>query len=665
MTKVPRRVSLALALCTALAPAAFAQQSPNTPTSPPSPVPTPPPPSGRRPLTLDGREGLYQRIIVRPGGVMADRPQASATTRPIPGFSVFYVYDRKQVDGEAWLEVGAALDGRTQGWISGQKAIDWKHNMVLAFNNPAGRERAMFFAKPDDPRSLWLNTQTRAATAARYRSEATAGQNGPVIALEPETYVDITRQFYFLPVLSAERLETERVERARLLEVISAPSPNTRRPTSDTEALKNYKGVIVFVVDTTMSMGPYIEQTRQAIRRIVSRIRDTAVRDNFRFGLVAYRDDMGGDARLEYVTQPVYLPSFADAPDKILANIDQVGECKFNNRDFDEDAVAGLKLALDKVKWEEFGGRYIILITDAGTRDAADPLSETHMGIAEVRALARAENRQVGIFAIHLKTPEGQANHARAERQYRQLTEFGAAGSLYYPVPGGDETQFRAIVDSLTDALLQQVAQAVGHPVAGQRAPQTEAERQIQRQTEILGTAMRLSYLGRTREQAAPDVVRSFVLDQDPSDPSPARKPIDVRVLITKNQLSDLAKTVRAIVEIQAGTRWSPNEFFTQVRAAASAMGRDPRRLAESQRLASVFANYLDGLPYESPIMEITPEQWQDGMQPSERRAIANALAAKLRLYEELNSQASLWVGLDGRQGSGDAFYPLPIDQLP
>ena len=51
---------------------------------------------------------------------------------------------------------------------------------------------------------------------------------------------------------------------------------------------------------------------------MVARISDTAVRDNFRFGMVAFRDHMGGDPRLEYVTHMISVPSFEEAPDSIL-----------------------------------------------------------------------------------------------------------------------------------------------------------------------------------------------------------------------------------------------------------------------------------------------------------------------------------------------------------
>jgi hypothetical protein len=288
------------------------------------------------------------------------------------------------------------------------------------------------------------------------------------------------------------------------------------------------------------------------------------------------------------------------------------------------------------------------------------------MGPEEMRQLAQSEAKQVAIYAIHLKTPEGRTNHARAERHYRELTRFGAAGELYYPINEGNLGQFGQTVDALTDALLAQVAAAVGRPIAGIRAPQGAAERRIAEQAEIVGTAMRLSYLGRATQQAAPDVVRSFVLDQElnPAEPRPEKRPLDVRVLLTRNQLSDLATTLRSIIQAQAAARLSPETFFERVRGAAAAAARDPRRMAEFQRLGGAFGEFLQDLPYQSQIMEFTQEEW-NSMGAGRRSEIVNALEAKLRLYEEFNRQPSLWVSFDGGRNPGEAMYPVPIDALP
>ncbi|MCA3435222.1 MAG: VWA domain-containing protein [Roseomonas sp.] len=454
--------------------------------------------AARQPLLMEGRSTLFQREILRPGARLAERPDANAHSQPTPGFGVFYVYERQGSGADAWLEIGAAQDGRTQGWVRAERTIDWKQTMVLAFNNPAGRDRAMFFRDAETPRALWLNTRGGAAEATRLREAARANTEGQVIALEPENFIDITRQFYLLPIISAQRVENEAAQEARLLEVISAPAQATPPPT-DPDALRNYRGAVVFVVDTTISMGPYIERTREALKRVVDRIRDSAVRDNFRFGMVAFRDYMGGNPRLEYVTRMVSLPDLAEASDAILPRLSQLAEARESNEGFDKDSLAGIKLALDEVPWQQYGGRFIVLVTDAGARDAKDPRGQTQMGPEEMRLLAQSEAKQVAIYAIHLKTPEGRDNYARAERQYRELTRFGAAGELYYPINEGNLNQFGQTVDALTDALLAQVAAAVGRPIAGIRAPQSAAERRISEQdaAAIHAAALRRQAAGR------------------------------------------------------------------------------------------------------------------------------------------------------------------------
>lgn len=612
--------------------------------------------SARRPLLIEGTTSLWQRVITRPGAVLAPRPGETGVTRPVPAFSVLYVYDRR----EGWLEVGETANGRTLGWIAEERAIPWRHTMILALTNPAGRERAMFFRDAETVRQAWA-ARDRAARAAAFRA---AGANGPVIALEPEVHVDITRNFYLLPVLSAEIMEPEHGAPARLLEVLSAPA-RTAAPPPGAEALRDFRAAVVFVIDTTISMQPYIERTREAIRRVVSRIGDTVVRDNFRFGMVAYRDSLEGRPRVEYLARLFALPDFQAAPDAILPRIAEVREATASTEGWQEDAGAGIKLALDEVKWNEFGGRFLVLITDASMREPPDPRASTGMTAADLNALARSEAKQVAISVLHLRTPEGgRADHARAERQYRELAAFGAAGPLYYPVPDGDVTAFGAMVDVLADSILAQVAATVGRPIAGISPPPDEATRRIAEQTEVVAHAMRLAYLGRLESAAVPDLVRSFTVDEDWADPTPSRRPMEVRVLLTRNQLSDLAATLRGIVEAGNAGRLAPETFFGRLRGLAAAMARDPRRVAELQRVGGVFAEFLDGLPYRSRIMDITEDEWV-AMGAGARREIINALEARLRLYEEYARQPELWVNLDRARDPGEAMYPVPLAQLP
>jgi serine/threonine-protein kinase PpkA len=600
----------------------------------------------RQPLLVEGTRTLTQRVILRPGATLHPRPEAAG--RAAPGFAVMQVYARQG----AWIEIGR---DQPEGWVREERAIPWRHAMVAAFTNRAGRERALFVEDANTMRGL-LAAARPAEAAAQLRTRGTA----PLVALEPEAFVDISRNFYLLPILNAETFERPGAPPARILEVISAPAELRPAPDlADPARLRDFRGAVVFVIDSTISMQPYIDHTREAVRRIISRIGDTAVRDNFRFGMVEFRADTTGRPQLEFVTRLVAPPDLALPPEAVLPAIERVRAAPVPTAEFDEDAIAGLKLALDRVDWTPFGGRYVVLITDAGALTSEDPKAQTRLGIPEIRALA--DSRGVALFAIHLLTPEGARNHASAAAQYRELTRFGAAGSLYFPVPRGDPDAFAQTVNALTENLFRQVATTVGRPVGGVAPPATPEQQRQQQQVEIVATAMRLAHLGRTTQATAPDVVRSFTTDRDFADPTLAS--LDIRVLLTRNQLSDLSQALTRILDAGLAGRTDPRNFFGQLRAAFAATARDPRQLGNLARVGEVLGEYLQGLPYQSQILELTEADWL-AMGAAAQRELINGIEAKLRLYQEYAARPDLWVSLDGRPG-GEAFFPVPLDALP
>jgi len=105
---------------------------------------------GRTPLLAPGKKSLFQRIITRPGATLTPGPGPEGA-HPIQGFAVYYVYRREGGDA-GWLEVGSAADGRTQGWVPAAKAIDWRHTMIGAFTNPAGRQPVLFMDSAENAR---------------------------------------------------------------------------------------------------------------------------------------------------------------------------------------------------------------------------------------------------------------------------------------------------------------------------------------------------------------------------------------------------------------------------------------------------------------------------------------------------------------------------------
>lgn len=651
---ITRRAALlgGVAAAVAMQPTAWAQVV-LTPTTP-----------GRKPLLVPGKHSLYQRVITRPGATLS--PKASAEgAKPVPGFLVYYVYARTA----QWLEVGAASDGKTLGFVPVAKAIDWKHTMVGAFTNPAGRQPVLFLDSDADARKLILDPDP-AAAVAKLRQGITSGQPGPVVATEPANFVDIDApgSFYLLPILSAELIERETGAPVRLLDVLSVPSDEP--PPSD--QLKGFKASLVFLIDTTSSMQPYIDATHDAMVSVVQQIGSTALKDKFRFGVAAYRDSLLDTPLLEYPTKVFAKPDFSQPADTVVPILGTIKQATASSIGFDEDPIGGLQACLNDIDWTESspnGGRYVLLITDAGARTADNPHSVTHMNIPEIKL--QLDGSKIQPMVVHLLTPDGaRANdHQKARAQYTELTRTNSAGSLYYGVPNGDRAAFQQTVTDLVTALLTQVAAATGVAVDTLRGtshgPETENAARIRQQMAVVGEAMRLANLGHQQHTQAPDVQSSFTCDRDLSNADVAG--LNVRVLLTRNQLADLYKSLKIILDTGLAGRIEPQTFFTQLRSAFATAATDPQQITQitnATNVGGMLGEYLDDLPYRSQILNVTQEDWL-AMGSIAQREILNGIERRLLLFESFQEQSALWHDIAQSGQPGEAVYPVPIEALP
>ncbi|MGF1626006.1 MAG: vWA domain-containing protein [Alphaproteobacteria bacterium] len=627
----------------------------------------------RTPRLLEGKTTLYERVLTRPEAVLRSAPGDGATLvlDPVPPFTVYYVYDEREADGAAWLEVGVGRDGAVDGWVRQDRTVRWDSNMTVAFANPANRDRVLLFADRDSLTDT-LNADNPAAAASALRQAVQEGtQPESVVSIEPDVYVDLRRQFYLLPILDSEEIYLDSGFTSRLLQVASVTLPKARGQAADPareDLLVDFRAGVVFVIDTTTSMGPYIDRTRDAIRAVYEKLEDDGLLGKVAFGLVAFRDSTDAVPGLDYVARVYADLDQGSDPIEFFDQVTTVAPATLSSQGFVEDAFSGVVQAIESMPWESFGGRYVVLITDAGSRRGNDPLSGTRMDSEQVRQLAL--DRGVAIYTLHLLTDTGRENHEDAAAQYTVLSSFpGLARPLYYPVGAGDVNQFGEVVDALGDALADQVADAANHFDAPEPPPVTNTDDPLERidaDALIVGNAMMLAYLGREEGAEAPSVIEAWAADRDIGDPTVAA--LDVRVLLTKTQLSDLQEVLKAIVDAARVGQMAPESFFDELQSAALALSRDPTTVggSEARNLAELglIGEYLDGLPYQSKIMGIDQDLWLS-WSVGEQQAFIDEIEAKIRLYEAYHNNVDRWIALDGGRVPGDAVYPIPLDALP
>ncbi len=617
------------------------------------------------PLLMDGKSTLYQRVLSTPSCVMKSVPNA-ADGEKIPAFSRYYVYER----ANGSLRVGPDTTGMNLGYIDEKCAVPWKAQTALIFTNSAGRNRALIMESKDELQKL-LDAKDNTAATALYDALKKDGTASGVISQEPEKYVDFSKQFYLLPILDSEDVMFDDGNYTRALQIASVTEKSQTQDEpkqSDSSTIMSFTAAVVFVIDASISMQPYLDRTKSAIKTIVSRIQKENLQDSVQFGLVAFRSNTKAVAGLEYESKMFVNPGDATTVEEFDEKLKDLKQASVSSALFDEDAYSGINRALSEIDWKQFGGRYIVLVTDAGAIEGSNKLSSTGLDAKELKA--EASHKGAAVYALHLLTDIGKNNHQKAAAQYKELTYNDVLQKpLYYPVNAGDVNDFGAKIDELSSLITSQVKNAsqgkvdagVANVVTEKKDSSTLAE-----DSALLGRAMQLAYLGRQQNQKAPDFFEGWMADRDLMlHQTPNSTPV---VLLTKNELSGLKDVTSQILENAKTGLLDSDTMFSQLRSLAASMGRDPSALTDSTSLKidemGILGEYLDDLPYKSRIQDLDEDTW-NSMGADEQNQTIEDLENKLKYYQVCNDDTDRWISLNDKADKSEAVYPVPLDILP
>ncbi|MBQ7617297.1 MAG: VWA domain-containing protein, partial [Desulfovibrio sp.] len=390
-----------------------------------------------KPLLKEGKRTVFQRVVSNPGAVLYADPQAQIEVGRPRTFTSFYVYKRT----DEMLRVGVSST-EASGWLKTSEATEWPQAITMVFTDQLGRQPVLFFQKHKDLEEL-CTTENIKDTVEQYvtlfnTKNVKLPQDCPVIATEPlEKDGQVSQKdFYLLPVLSLDRQFSK--FGTQLLEVacLDPGVPEAKKDLPKQEETKTpNKGMrtgIVFVVDTTISMKPYIEQTKEIIRNIFDRLQNSEAKEQIAFAVVAFRSNPEIRPKTEYNT--LVVSDFATVHEraKLEQLLEKLQECKASTHAFDEDSLAGVKEAVDKLSWDQVDGKIILLVTDAGPLGADDKTAKT--GLSPLAMADYLKTNGIFLTAIHVKTPKGKKDHPYAEESYRELSRLSNNRSSYIAI---------------------------------------------------------------------------------------------------------------------------------------------------------------------------------------------------------------------------------------
>lgn len=174
---------------------------------------------------------------------------------------------------------------------------------------------------------------------------------------------------------------------------------------------------MLFLLDTTGSMGDELNRIQETIDSIAQRIDDFTPHPELRFGLVAYRDR--GD---EYVTRTydftTDVDSFRDQLNALTAD---------GGGDTPESVNEGLHQAVQGIQWRDNAVRLIFLVADAAPHlDYPDDYDY----IVEAQ---EAVTRGIKIYPIAASNTDAQAEYV-----FRQLAQQTLAGFIFLTYQPGE-----------------------------------------------------------------------------------------------------------------------------------------------------------------------------------------------------------------------------------
>ena len=633
------------------------------------------------PMLMEGKDTLYQRVLSTPDARIYPAADQSAASTEVTPFSVLYVYAREN----DWIKVGHDSYGAIAGWMQNDQAIIWNQALTISFKDPQNIQRVMLFNSKKSLLDLVESYDTDAYQQL-YQSavDGESGADSPIIAIQPEAHIDIRENFYLVPIKQHEDVFLDN-EQARLLEIASVPLEDSKveettlvesKPSS-----RSYRSGIHFVIDSTVSMGPYIDRTRDAVTRVYSAIEKQGLTNQVSFGLTAYRDNVEQVPELEYLSrQFVSLEQGADV-EQFLDRVNSLNASEVSSRDFREDAYAGVMSAIEDTDWTRFDARYVVLITDAGPRESHDLLGATGLSAQALRQLAY--DKGVSVWVLHLRTPVAVADHEKAESLYKELSFYPGIGDFYYGVNLGKVDEFGNVLEILANQITQQVlATTRGVPpipleeeISEEKIPEEEVVpaqpqlSELQGRVARLGNALRLRYLQRESGEPLPRVFNAWIVDRDFINPG--RSVVDVRVLITRDQLSDLKNVMQQVLELAEEGVLSPQNFLDDLKSLAATVSRDPAAVAGSTSSAGsnlaemgYMREYMEDLPYTGEVMNLTIESWEEWSAKVQIEFMIR-LESKINYYQTLHDHTDLWVTPGGGSVTGSSVFPVSLDLLP
>lgn len=620
---------------------------------------------------------IVKRVIALENAKFYGQPAGSPSKGNIAYFSVFHVLNQMMVGNEAWYEVtsknptGTSIP-RGEGWMRESEVIPWQHALVMKFESPLGRPRSLMFKSKNDFQTIAslpaINDRKNQMESLRSPFKQGLPASSMIAGIEPvfSKKDSERRHTTFFPIVNHDDKTAISGQPALLLEIAGKAQNQIKN-----NVRKDLAVDLVFAVDTTGSMGDYLQAILEEVKGLAAKTSGQST--DIRFGFVGYRDNLPilkekfkgssdslKDIKLMEYSVKHFTPQLQDVSQFVttLETIKPVS--KKTPDDKAEEVFAGVYKAIEDTNWRPDSARVVILIGDAPGHPIKHEQSMVNFDHNTIPALAGQQ--KVGILAIHIKNSEsGKSVDDITKRHFDKLATTQGSGTKHYlPVDASDIGAFRGeIADVLQTAseLVKEAAKKLGKPDPSSIPDDPRG----MMEDLILSQAVFLLADPNTPSSEAKGWVSDLVVED------PGRHAMTPMVLLSKNELKDLIGRLTALVSTSEDYRKKRKnsqgfDFFTELQQNSQGTVVNPQAVNYKDAFG-VPAN-IDQLPYKSSVMEM---EWDDlkNMADQGLDEFVSDLHRKLAYYNDLYLDEASWSRMSQDTDNRDRVAPIPLELLP
>ena len=288
------------------------------------------------------------------------------------------------------------INNELVGWVSYSKLTPWDHRVAILPNQqvPATQER--------EQNGVHANILCEDYIASRFKN-CQAYDEKCVFWTGDDYSENIIAEEFRSPVLDdIEQIDKrDEIMKVGFIGEVKGKNDSLDRKqyaklqkTANDLRIKTRNINIVFVIDGTISMGPYFPKISEAVIQSMEELKQTEVNNQFKFAAIIYRDVNEGPRKIKHIT-------LSHDAKKIARQLRMVEATEFTKGDDIPEAVFyGLKKAMRGINLPTNETNNLILIGDAGDHGRKD---ESYVPMDEIIELMTDYNYNFFAFQVHYK----------------------------------------------------------------------------------------------------------------------------------------------------------------------------------------------------------------------------------------------------------------------